>query len=424
MAVKQSTTGRDVHDPVSEAVLAQSAAAAPSQATAPDHTPTALVVEQDPDVAQRLRDCLESAGCRVSEAQDAHASLQRCREEGPDLVVCGMSLVQQGGFSLLGAFVQTRVPVVLITRGGESQDDIDAALRAGARDLISQQYLDTEVARHLVNRTLEMVRLRAENRRQQARLEQLNVRLRRKLDQLEQDQKAGRRIQLKMLPDTPCQMGEYRFEHRMFPSLLLAGDYVDYYSIGDHHAAFFVADVSGHGASSAFVTVLLKHITARARSALGRLGDRTVLSPAASIARLNEELLASDLGKHVTMCAGVLNRRSNHLRYCVAGHLPLPILIGDGEARYLEGGGLPVGLFPEATFKDKRLRLPERFSLLLSSDGLLEAMPGNDVNEQERLLLECFRDGDPGLDGLIARIGVERASKLADDITLLRITRD
>jgi serine phosphatase RsbU (regulator of sigma subunit) len=268
-----------------------------------------------------------------------------------------------------------------------------------------------------------MVRLVAENRRNELRLEELNTELQRRLDELESDQLAGRQVQLKMLPDSPCDMGEYRFEHRMFPSLFLSGDYVDYYTIGDHHTAFFIADVSGHGASSAFMTVLLKHLTARARSALWRLGDRTVLSPAASIQRLNDELLASRLGKHVTMFGGVLNRKSNVLRYCVAGHLPLPVLVSAEGARFLDGEGMPVGLFADAHYQDVRLRLPDSFSLLTCSDGLLEILPPPDTNDKEALLLSQFSAGDPGIDGLLEQLGLAEVDALPDDITLMRICR-
>ena len=41
---------------------------------------------------------------------------------------------------------------------------------------------------------------------------------------------------------------------------MLSGDFVDYFRITDRHFAFYMADVSGHGASSAFVTVLSEEL--------------------------------------------------------------------------------------------------------------------------------------------------------------------
>ena len=77
--------------------------------------------------------------------------------------------------------------------------------------------------------------------------------------ELEKDQRAGQYIQMGMLPPNPMGIGHFRLQHRVEPSLILSGDFVDYFQITDRYFACYVADVAGHGASSAFVTVLLKN---------------------------------------------------------------------------------------------------------------------------------------------------------------------
>ncbi|MEZ5567959.1 MAG: hypothetical protein R3E54_06425 [Halioglobus sp.] len=52
-----------------------------------------------------------------------------------------------------------------------------------------------------------------------------------------------------------------------------------------------MADVSGHGSSSAFATVLLKNLFARKRSDLLRRDDPTIMSPSQMLERANRELL-------------------------------------------------------------------------------------------------------------------------------------
>ena len=63
---------------------------------------------------------------------------------------------------------------------------------------------------------------------------------------------AGRKLQSQLLPEDQLTIGNYVFSRRLFPSTYLSGDFVDYFPINDRHCAFYVADVSGHGAASAF----------------------------------------------------------------------------------------------------------------------------------------------------------------------------
>ena len=150
---------------------------------------------------------------------------------------------------------------------------------------------------------------------------------------------------MKMLPVSPMQKSAYIFKHQIVPSVYLSGDFVEYVTVGNDHVVFFMADVSGHGASSAFVTVLMKNLTARMRSEYNRYNDVGILHPADFLAQANAELLGTAIGKHATLFYGVLDVQKNQLTYSVAGALPLPILISDGQARYLEGEGAPIGLF-------------------------------------------------------------------------------
>ncbi len=83
------------------------------------------------------------------------------------------------------------------------------------------------------------------------------------LNLLQEDQNAGRQVQMNMLPVTPWSIEGLEFSHRIIPSLYLSGDFVDYFRVDERRVAFYLADVSGHGASSAFVTVLLKFMTTR-----------------------------------------------------------------------------------------------------------------------------------------------------------------
>ena len=189
--------------------------------------------------------------------------------------------------------------------------------------------------------------MRRELQESRQRLEAANVELRGTVKMLEQDQQAGRQVQMRMLPRTPMVLDEYVFAHTVIPSLYLSGDFTDYFTVGERYVTFFIADVSGHGSSSAFATVLLKNLFARKRSDLLREDDHTVLSPIAMLKRANLELLNLEVGKFATMVVGLLDTADNTLRYSVAGHLPQPVLVSDEGARYLRGEGSAVGIMEE-----------------------------------------------------------------------------
>ena len=68
--------------------------------------------------------------------------------------------------------------------------------------------------------------------------------------------------------------------------------------------------------------------------------------------------------------------------------------------------------------------LPERFLLLLCSDGILELMQQSLVEEKEAGLVAMASDLDLDLDQLISSLGTAtRQDKLPDDVTLLLVRR-
>ena len=110
--------------------------------------------------------------------------------------------------------------------------------------------------------------------------------------------------------------------------------------------------------------------------------------PSEVLAHINRGLINTKLGKHVTMLGGVIDLEKNSLTYSIGGHLPLPVLFVEGQASYLRGRGLPVGLFDDATHDDRVMgcRLPSACQLF--SDGILDVLPGATLKEKEASLPE------------------------------------
>jgi len=381
---------------------------------------TLLIIDDDEVVRASIAAYLEDSGFSVLQASNGLQGLQVFERDQPDLVICDLRMPQVDGLELIRRIgeLEVETPVIVISGAGVMSDAVEA-LRLGAADYLIKPLEDLAVLEHSVRRALDRARLRLENRRYREKLETANQELQASLHLLQEDQNAGRQVQMNMLPETPWRVDGLQFAHKIIPSLYLSGDFVDYFRVDDRRVAFYLADVSGHGASSAFVTVLLKFMTTRLLYESRRGGILREFKPSEVLDHINRGLINCKLGKHVTMLGGVIDEQSGLLTYSVGGHLPLPVLYSQGEARYLEGRGLPVGLFNEATYQDHEMELPESFSLTLLSDGILDLLPGDTLKDKEAVLPQLISTAGGSLDGLRQVFGLAELGEMPDDIALL-----
>ncbi|MEH6650719.1 MAG: PP2C family protein-serine/threonine phosphatase [Motiliproteus sp.] len=307
-------------------------------------------------------------------------------------------------------------PVIALTL----QQDIDAAtvkvLRQGGCDLFQLPLTDPVAFVESMQRQLERAELLSQSQYFRDELEQ-------SLALLKEDQQAGRHVQLKMLPPKDTDINGYHFDYKIKPSLFLSGDFVDYFRISESLSMFYLADISGHGASSAFVTVLLKNMTNRLLRNYNRGSSFHILSPTDVLERVNKELLETGLGKHMTIIIGLLDRVENTLQYGVGGHFPMPILKQGDKAEYLGGSGMPVGLFDDAQFDGRIVELEDEFCLTLFSDGILEVMGDPDLKAKEKRLLDVATQGYDDLGDLARKLGVDQLDEAPDDIAALSVSR-
>ncbi|WP_288476391.1 two-component system response regulator RssB [uncultured Pseudomonas sp.] len=386
---------------------------------------TLLIIDDDEVVRLSLADYLEDSGFNVLQASNGQQGLEMFEREQPDLIICDLRMPQVDGLTLLRRISELSIDTpVLVLSGAGVMSDVVEALRLGAADYLIKPLEDLMVLEHSVNRALDRARLRLENDRYRVKLENTNRELQASLSLLQEDQNAGRHVQMNMLPVTPWETDGLNFAHEIIPSLYLSGDFVDYFRIDEHRVAFYLADVSGHGASSAFVTVLLKFMTTRLLYESKRNGTLPEFKPSDVLGHINRGLLDCKLGKHVTMLGGVIDETTGTLAYSIGGHLPLPVLHTPEETRFLVGKGLPVGLFQEATYNDHQMDLPERFSLTLFSDGIFDLLPGDNLKEKEHSLPDYVRRAGGTLAGLSEALDLASVTEMPDDIALLVLSRN
>lgn len=387
---------------------------------------TLLVIDGDDNARQLIAGFLEKNGYDVLQAKQALPGLELFSRHRPELVLCDLHCADMPGIELIRQILESapETSVIALSAAGV-MDDVVEALRVGASDYLIKPIADFAVLEHAVQRALDRSRLRVENQRIRERLERANRELENHLKELKDDQAAGRQVQLNMLPANPWSSGKFKLEHRIIPSLYLSGDFVDYFRISDTQVAFYLADVSGHGASSAFVTVLLKFMTTRLLYEQRRESSGPIVfQPSDVLGYINRSLISCKLGKHVTMLGGVIDETTQTLTYSIGGHLPLPILYVDGVASYLQGKGRPVGLFEDVEYENVEIALPKQFSLTLCSDGVLDCIEGATLREKEAKLPGLIEECGGDMRTLTGRLGLDSTRTMPDDISVLVLSRN
>ncbi len=201
----------------------------------------------------------------------------------------------------------------------------------------------------------------------------------------------------------------------------VGGDFYDVYQTVDGWG-LAVGDVCGMGEEAAAVTAAARHAI--------RVLARRCADPGEVLAGANEIVLAEELaldGGFVTANIAFLTWQDGQLRVVVgsAGHPAAAVLRSDGRVRMLGGGGLPLGLFPDAEPATQELVLDPGDVLFLYTDGVAQARGRDNTYFAERLADELA--GLAGLppDQLVA--SMRRAmddfsgGNLVDDVTMLVI---
>ena len=386
---------------------------------------TLLIIDHDEVVRASLVTYLEDIGFSVLQASNVQKGLQVFELAQPDLVICDLRMPQMSCFQLIRRVTELPpyTPVIVISSDGVMNYAVEA-LRLGASDYLIKPLDDLAVLEHSVRRELDRAILVLEDQRYREKIEAANRELEASLKLLQEDQRTGRQAQMNMLPISPWSIYGFKFDHQIIPSLYLSGDFVDYFRVDERRVAFYLADVSGHGSSSAFITVLLKFMTTRLLFESKRNGALLEFTPSEVLGYLNRGLISCKMGKHVTIFGGVIDEKTGILTYSIGGHLPMPVLYTTNSVSYLEGSGLPLGLFNEATYEDHILELPQTFSLTLMSDGILDLLTETTLKEKEAALPQRVKSAGGSLDGLRQSFGLSTLGEMPDDIALLVLSRN
>ena len=387
----------------------------------------ALIVSAARQARARWREVLRNGGWVVEELERRDQVPARIPEFLPSLLLLDLASGELPG-QVEESFAQrcrdSGLAVIAILHQ-PAPADVAVAFRRGAIDVLIPPFGDAELL-DAVERAGSFKDLYQENMDYRRQLERANQELRESLSVLQMDQLAGRQVQRDILPREPMHCRGYCVAHSIVPSLYLSGDFVGYNSALDRYLLFYFGDVSGHGASSAFVTVMLAFLLRQLRRRHVAESDYAALAraPEGLAEHLNRQLLAMDIDKHMTFFAGSIDVDRHRLRYVVSGLSPPPILLEDGTARFLPGHGRPLGLFKGVNWQIQECDLPPDVALVIVSDGLLEQIARAPGESKEQALLRSLGGVIPGHAAICQALGLDQVTESPDDASVLTVTRD
>jgi serine phosphatase RsbU (regulator of sigma subunit)/anti-sigma regulatory factor (Ser/Thr protein kinase) len=239
-------------------------------------------------------------------------------------------------------------------------------------------------------------------------------------ERLEQEMRVATLIQQQFLPHELPKLPDWQVAAYYGPARAVGGDFYDFIELPDGRIGIVVGDVTDKGVPAAL-------IMARTQSVLRGEAPRLV-APGEVLRRANEILLPEMPARMFVTCLYlVLEPATGRVVYANAGHLPPYVRTVDGVVE-LRATGMPLGLLPGMAYEEKEAVIDTRQSVLLYSDGVVEAHgPEGDMFGFPRLreLMAHERPSSELLNHLLEQLHefVGRGWDQEDDITLVALQR-
>lgn len=179
-------------------------------------------------------------------------------------------------------------------------------------------------------------------------------------------------VQNRFLPTQMPQIPGYQIAGRTISAREVGGDFFSFANLPDGRWYIAVGDVSGKGVVGAFFMAIATSVIDI------HLQNAPSASDAVLATRLNPLFYSRMASQKINtaLCYLLLDPASGEVHVGNAGLIAPLYLCHDGVCEYIDAVGLPLGIVQNAHYHEGRLQLDHGESLVLVSDGVVEAHNG------------------------------------------------
>lgn len=274
------------------------------------------------------------------------------------------------------------MPVLLMS---DDMDAVERCLDCGADDYLPSVF-GSAVLRVRINAALDRRRVQEGHN-------------------LRREMSVARTIQRDFLPESLPDVGGVELEAALRPARDVSGDFYDCFLLTSGEVILVVGDVCDKGVGAALFMALFRSLIRASADPVGggaiqMIGGRHTMvmqaiqsaSPADLLTRVagfTNDYIARLHGRtnmFATVFLASLEPYSGELVYVNAGHEPALIIASDGSVDELRPTGPALGMMPDSRFTAVTRTLEKGHSLLVFTDGLVEAhSPTGEVYGGQRL---------------------------------------
>lgn len=384
-----------------------------------------LIAHSSAEKAAALAKHLTCEGFEVFTA-DSIATARDQLHRQPDLLLLDMQLAENQCEQIPGLAAELELAEVFCLRLCASPSDAPQArqLVPFASGSVSPPAEMEQILEYLaVTRRIRQAETERNQAQERLMLHQMEV---------AEGLRSAAQIQHALLPAAQLDSDAFSFAWRFIPCETVGGDLLNLLALSEDIVRVYLLDVSGHGVSSAMVTVsvfqsLSDRTSQLVKQTLEHAPFYRLAAPAEVVDALDRVYPFERFDKFFTIVYLLLDKTTGRISYCNGGHPPPILLRASGEVERLECGGPLVGLGGVLPYEEGEVLMAPGDRLYLYSDGISEyAAPTGEMYGEQRLLDFFSRYRQLSLDETASAFMTEllafgEGAAPADDVSLFCI---
>ncbi len=315
-----------------------------------------LIVDDKPANLRLLSQMLADRGYVVRAVKSGARALESIRATPPNLILLDIKMPGMNGYEVcrhLKELPESRsIPVIFISALNEIKNKVQG-FDVGGVDYITKPFQYEEV--------IARVETHLALQRFQKRLQKANKRY-------EKELKLAGSLQANLIPKQAPTIQGFQLSFMLRSARETSGDFYDIFPINSSHIGILVADVVDKGAAAAL-------LMAFSRTLLRTLAEELPENPDRVLTNVNQRMVSYTDGSHfVTVFYGILDPEKNELVYSNAGHNPaIHLKAANGEMKMLKNTGMPLGLFDDQDWQQRKIQLDPGDLVVMYTDGVTDA---------------------------------------------------